>query len=100
MNPCSIRSTAATSTAFGVNNSSEIQGIGILETKPSHVDSATKVDDGDQDDTMPELTDWREPATDAAKVSPASKRRFKLNLFKRGKSWKGGVPLDDDEELL
>ena len=92
----SIHSTIAASTAFGVDGRAETHGVGL---KSSHVDSATKVDDG-EDDAMPELTDWRDPATDVAKVSPASKRRFKLNLFKRGKSWKGGVPLDDDEGLL
>jgi hypothetical protein len=47
---------------------------------------------------MPELTDWKDSSGPVSPGDGSSKRRFKLKLFKRGKSWKGAVALADEED--
>jgi hypothetical protein len=51
---------------------------------------------GDGDANMPKLSDWNE----ASKESPNTRRRRKpkLGLFKRVKSWKGSVALSEEED--
>jgi hypothetical protein len=72
-----------------VNNGRD-EGVGEPTVDPV-VESA-------DDAGMPELTDWKDSSGPVSPGDGTSKRRFKLKLFKRGKSWKGAVALADEED--
>jgi hypothetical protein len=94
------RNPEASGLAIGANGKKSVVDDSEVADLNNPLSSVVPNEKGGQDDAnMPKLSDWKEASTPPPSESNARRRRKpKLGLFKRVKSWKGSVALSDEED--